>query len=114
MDFGTIAVMHSNHLDAKTRSRISSALRKAWRYGPERKAARARQRIRRGVYVCEECNGEFGQKEIQVDHIVPVGSFPGSRNATDETWSGVFERLWCGPEGLQILCKPCHKEKTHG
>lgn len=45
---------------------------------------------------------------VQVDHIVPIV-------APDVGWVNLdsfAERLFCPTEGLQILCKPCHKLKT--
>ena len=58
-------------------------------------------------YVCVDCKGEFLQKEVQVDHITGAGSLK-----TFDDLSGFAERLFCGVDGLQILCKPCHHIKT--
>lgn len=88
------------------RSRIRSAVRKLWLWSPMRKEALARARISRGVYRCAECGGTFGPKEIEVDHIQPVGS-------TRDSWDLQIERLFCPVEGLRILCKGCHSHHTH-
>lgn len=59
---------------------------------------------------CESCGQMEAKSNVQVDHrkpLVPVG-----RTLEDMTWDGVVDRLWCDASNLQILCKPCHKEKT--
>lgn len=58
------------------------------------------------IYQCEHCHKWFKDKEIHVDHIIPAGSL---RCAED--LPGFVERLY-RESGFQILCKPCHKEKT--
>lgn len=47
------------------------------------------------------------QKDVQVDHIIPAGSL----QSTDDL-KGFVERLFCSIDGLQVLCKPCHDDKT--
>lgn len=59
------------------------------------------------VYSCASCKQRFKQKEVAVDHIVPAGQL----KSFDDL--GPFaERLFVGPEGLQVLCHPCHDIKT--
>lgn len=58
-------------------------------------------------FQCEECKKWFKQSDIQVDHIVPCGSL----RSWDDL-AGFAERLFCEEEGFQLLCKPCHLEKT--
>ena len=75
---------------------------------PPRRQAIVNARIDRGVYICNICKGEFGPKEIQVDHIKPV---------VDEEigfvdWNTYIDRLFCSVDGFQILCKTCHGAKT--
>jgi hypothetical protein len=55
------------------------------------------------------CKGWFPQKEVEVDHIVPVGSL-----LSFEDIGGFVERLLCELDGFVVLCKQCHKVKTHG
>lgn len=43
-------------------------------------------------------------KEVQVDHIIQVGS--------DKDWNEFVARLFVGTEKLQRLCRPCHAIKT--
>jgi 5-methylcytosine-specific restriction endonuclease McrA len=58
---------------------------------------------------CSMCKGWFPQKEVEVDHIVPVGSL-----LSFEDIGGFVERLLCELDGFVVLCKQCHKVKTHG
>lgn len=75
---------------------------------PPRKAAIKKGRVSRGKYKCSICEGIFGPKQIQLDHILPV---------IDEEMGFVdfntyIERLFCEEDNFQILCKPCHAAKT--
>ena len=59
-------------------------------------------------YRCATCAQYFLQKEVQVDHITPAGSLRSYEDLP------IFAaRLFCGREGLQVLCKTCHTEKTN-
>lgn len=56
---------------------------------------------------CNACGSWFPQKEVSVDHIVPVGSL--------KTWEDISpfcQRLFVGQAGLQVLCTGCHHTKT--
>ncbi len=57
-------------------------------------------------YQCNMCKNWFSIKDIEVDHIVPVGSL----NCAEDL-PGFVERLFCEIDGLQVLCKECHKKK---
>lgn len=59
------------------------------------------------MYHCAECKEHFRQKDVQVDHTIQAGSLK-----TFDDLPGFVERLFCGPEDLQVLCKPCHEIKT--
>lgn len=58
-------------------------------------------------FQCNSCKEWFPDKETQVDHIVPVGSLRCS-----EDLAGFVERL-TPEDGFQILCIPCHQQKTN-
>jgi hypothetical protein len=30
----------------------------------------------------------------------------------DASWDGFIARLFCGAEGLRVICKGCHKDET--
>ncbi|MGL5078376.1 MAG: HNH endonuclease [Waterburya sp.] len=82
-------------------------LRRASYMWPARKKVLDAARIERGRYRCAHCNLIFGPKEISLDHINPVVPTNGWDN-----WDGYITRLYCEPEGLQVLCDPCHDKKT--
>ena len=59
-------------------------------------------------YKCAKCKEEFPQKEVQVDHKKPVvDPKMGFVN-----WNVYINRMFCDIKNFQVLCKPCHKEKT--
>lgn len=84
------------------KGRIIAALRKLWLMSENRNNCLKKYRLRRGVYECQECKNEFGRKEIEVHHIIPVAKM--------DTWDwNIFiERLFEGE--TVVLCKECHKK----
>ena len=60
------------------------------------------------VYPCQRCGAYLRPKELKLDHIVPVID-PGRGFIT---WDSFIERLFCEPDGFQVLCSTCHKKKT--
>ena len=58
-------------------------------------------------YLCAACKEAFPQKEVEVNHITPVVLPTGF-----DSWDGVIQRLFCEKDGLEVLCKPCHKTRT--
>ena len=93
---------------------IRSALRSAFnRYPPKYEALKqARKEVKgkgrqKWSYTCAACDGEFMQKDVQVDHRIPAGTL---RSFDD--LPAFCERLFCGVDGLDILCKGCHRIKT--
>lgn len=58
-------------------------------------------------YQCNKCRNWYSAKEVSVDHIVPVGSL----NSFDDL-PMFCKKLFCGKEGLQVLCNLCHSEKS--
>ena len=94
---------------------IRSALRQAFsRYPVKFQVKNAAKRTlkkkkgnQRYEYLCAECAGYFKGNEVDCDHIVQAGSL-----TTYEHLPGFVARLFCEADGLQILCKPCHKRKT--
>lgn len=103
-----------------TRSRyfsfIRSCLRRAWSKYPvkfqalqaARKPYEGEDKRTKWTYQCNICKGWFKTTEVSVDHKLPCGSLK------DYDDLPVFvQRLFCSAEDLQILCAPCHREKTN-
>lgn len=100
--------------EARFKQFVRSALRAAFRKWPPKfdvlRNARTEVKLnpasgRQAMhYRCATCKGEFPLKQVQVDHIKPIGTFT--------TWDKLVERLYCEAKKLQVLCKPCHKAKT--
>lgn len=89
------------------KSYIKNVLRRASYRHSARSEALRKARIERNTYVCAACKETFPNKEVNVDHIncvVPVTGFT--------TWDEYIARLFCGVDGLQILCDVDHKIKT--
>lgn len=73
-----------------------------------RRAYEGPDKNRKWEYQCAICKGWFKGTDTQVDHIEPAGSLKSF-----EDLQGFVERLFCEKDGLQVLCKTCHKnEKT--
>ena len=100
--------------EARFWSFIRSALRQAFqKWGPRHTARNLASRPVEGKrwrfeYQCAKCEDWFKGDEVQVDHIVPCGTL------TDFSHLPEFvERMFCEADGFQVLCKPCHQEKTN-
>lgn len=74
---------------------------------PPRTEALKKARVSYGKYQCNKCKEVFRKKDIAVDHVRPVVASSGFRD-----WDTYIQRLYCKASGFQILCKPCHDEKT--
>jgi len=61
-------------------------------------------------YLCNVCKGWVGSTKVEVDHILPVIEV-NEHGFVD--WNMFVDRLFCGPENLQVICDPCHDKKTH-
>lgn len=102
--------------EAKFYAFLRSGLRAKWtRWPPKYEVLAAAKRKYEGPnkrqkfeYQCAVCGGWFPQKEVAVDHIVPVGSL---RSLDD--LPGFVSRLFVGKESLQVLCDADHQLKTN-
>ncbi len=75
---------------------------------PPRKEAIKKARVARGEYKCASCEGIFGPKQIQLDHINPV--IDEEEGFVD--WNTYIERLFCDEDGFQVMCITCHSAKS--
>jgi len=55
-------------------------------------------------YRCASCLSDFPAKQVQVDHIIPMG--------VGRSWDDFINELYCEADNLQVLCKECHAKKT--
>lgn len=104
--------------EAKFRSFVISALRAASRRWPVKWAVLKAALVGKSVntktgkfaqhYRCSHCRATFPAADVVVDHIHPV--VDTMKGFT--TWDEYVERMFVEAEGLQVLCKGCHKEKT--
>jgi hypothetical protein len=91
---------------------IRSCLRRLWMRTKVR--ANALKRCRREnlsenkklkwEYQCNMCNCWFRGDEVEVNHKIPCGSLNSFSDMSLFT-----ENLFCSVEGLEVLCKSCHK-----
>lgn len=102
--------------EARYRQFVKGGLRQLSRRWPPISKARARARISRGIYLCALCHLHVpasvridGERKpnIYVDHIEPVVPLTGWT-----TWDDIIARMFVEVDGLQVLCGPCHREKT--
>lgn len=95
---------------------IRSALRQAFSRYPvkykvkdkakrELKHKKGRQKYE---YQCAGCEQWWSAKDVEVDHIDPAGSLKDY-----DDLPGFVSRMFCEEDGLQVLCKECHREKTY-
>ena len=59
-------------------------------------------------YKCAECGGLFKAEDVAVDHIIPAGKLLGKQDVAE-----FVDKLFCGEDGLQVLCSTCHNLKTY-
>ena len=57
-------------------------------------------------YQCKSCENWFPRKEVNLDHIEPCGKM-----VCLDDLAGYVGRMFCEPDGLQVLCTECHKSK---
>ena len=103
--------------EAKYINFIKNLLRSGTRrWGPKQPTMK-KANVKRGFYECAECKevvpvtvkeGRNRKKNVFVDHINPV--IDPAVGFT--TWDEFISNMFCEEDGLQVLCKACHDEKT--
>ena len=86
-------------------SKIKSALRQLFLRSRERASA-----LKRDEYTCQQCGAKQSRKKgmevkVEVHHKEGVLNW-------DELYGVIREYLLCNPEGLETLCKSCHKHES--
>lgn len=96
--------------EARYRQFIQTALRRAsLRWGPRNEVKRD-AKVERGIYICASCKKRTRNKDIQIDHIIPVVD----PEVGFQDWNTYISRMFCEKDNLQAICKTCHKKKTDG
>lgn len=83
------------------KSKIIPRLRQIWFFSPERAEA-----VKRANGSCEKCSNKLDK--LVADHIQPIVD----PDIGFVDWNTYISRMFCGANGLQILCKGCHDEKS--
>lgn len=97
----------------KLKTFLMPKLRSASLYWDRRQDVYDRIKVDRGQYACEMCGEICSRKEIDIDHITPIIALDGSMDWENAEQVGLLIfAMFCESEGLQGLCKPCHKIKT--
>jgi len=100
----------------KCKSAIRSAIRQQFSRSDHYKAFLQSERIEKYIgkrlrvfYKCAVCSKESPQKEINVDHIKPIGKL-AYREIDDARY--FYDLVNCPVSNLQIICKNCHLDKN--
>jgi len=72
-----------------------------------RKSQNKANKRQKWEYKCAACRTWFPDKEVAVDHIIPVGTLK-----CEDDLLPFIQRLTV-ENGYQVLCKPCHQVKTN-
>lgn len=78
-----------------------SALRKVWRFSPERRNALDLAKVDTKTVQCNACGTIIDKRMAVVDHVEPVVPVTGF-----DSWDGYISRL--KSPRLQVLCEGCH------
>lgn len=116
--------MKLKNLDPILKSYLIRAIRDSFKRSKLYKEARLKSRVEKVkykkdgtpakrpavFYKCQKCFSLEKDKNVEVDHRDPVTSLYTSIN--ELTIESYIARVYCNINNLQVLCKPCHKEKT--
>jgi len=95
--------------DARKRSFIVSALRRASSRWAPKYTCKKNARSGRNQYTCALCKQVVGNKDIKIDHIEPVVDPEKGFQGYDE----FIKRLFVELDGYQAICITCHQIKTN-
>jgi len=74
-----------------------------------------RQDVKCIAHICASCGKKLMTKEVEVDHkdsFVPKG-MSWEDMMRRMTLYEIADRMFCEPDGYDILCNLCHKRKTY-
>lgn len=103
--------------ESRYKSFITSLLRQGTRRWAPITEVEKEARVERGLYRCNSCKeivpptvktGKKRQKNVFVDHIVPIVN----PETGFTSWDEFIENLFCEKDNLQLLCKECHDKKS--
>lgn len=60
-------------------------------------------------FICAHCTGLFAKSEVECDHKIPINN---TIPLSYEEYEICNRRLHCSKDNLQIICKPCHRDKS--
>lgn len=111
--------MNNPRINNKERGLIKGAIRRVFSRSDLRKAALdaasidhsdpTRPRVQKWCK-CAKCGQVVPKYTCDVDHIDPVVPIHVPLEAMD--WDDLVNRVWCEAKNLQVMCDPCHREKT--
>lgn len=87
---------------------IFAALRRIFRWSPERKKALKGAGDDKQGYTCASCSKRCDRKGVAIDHVAPVVE----TSKGFQGWDIYVHRLFCSARNLQVLCKVCHSAKS--
>lgn len=92
-------------LPGTPRSKVKNALRLLFLRSRERAAA-----VKRESNTCQQCGAkgsvaEGREVKIEVHHRHGINNW-------DTVIDAIFKHLLCHPDGLEVLCKECHRKET--
>lgn len=95
---------------------LRSGLRRMFRFWKPAIAALQAARVpctgknrQKWAYICADCKRLFPRKEVQIDHVEPVGSL-----LCLEDVAGFIKRLTPeDPAAFAVRCRCCHQQKTN-
>ena len=103
-------------MDKTDKLRIMNHIRQTFRMSQLIQSAFVVSKYAKGLrggkrYSCLVCGEGFEMKDIQIDHIIPI--VPYGMKKLDMSLDHYAEKIFCKPDNLQPLCKPCHLRKSN-
>ncbi len=111
--------MNNPRITAKERGLIKGAIRRAFARSELHQRISSRTRIEHSDpnrprcskwSFCEECGLIIPTWTTSVDHIQSV--IPLNSSMEEMSMDELINNIWCEESNLQVLCDPCHTQKT--